>query len=116
MSVSIWIWIGWMIIMGHVVKGKRIDPFPKAEMNALNVSTQQVKKFYQSRRLLEEQLHANGERHHHHSWKAYEEVDGLKNTEVAIFITSTTNGNEHFLWERYAQYIVNVCESIFNDD
>lgn len=38
--------------------------------------------------------------HHPKSWSVLAEVNGLKNTEVAVFITSSTNGNDHFLWDR----------------
>eukprot|EP01031_Cornospumella_fuschlensis_P036503 gene36503-44284_t len=37
---------------------------------------------------------------HGKDWMALAEVNGLKNTEVVVFVTSTTNGNDHFLWDR----------------
>jgi hypothetical protein len=37
---------------------------------------------------------------HHRPWEALREVDGLKNTEVIVFVTSTTAHHETYLWER----------------
>lgn len=49
-----------------------------------------------SRRRLEHAVHAA----HPKAWMALETVDGLRNEDVVVFITSTTNGNDHFLWDR----------------
>jgi hypothetical protein len=62
-----------------------------------NYSTEFVEKFYLSRQLMEVN---NAEPHHHLNWKSLEEVNGLKNSEVAVFITSTNNRGERLLWER----------------
>lgn len=63
-----------------------------------------VDRFFVSRRRLElavvmEQLNTTG---YHHTWQILPEVDGLKNTEIVSFVTSTGNHNEYLLWERYA--------------
>ncbi|RYH22510.1 hypothetical protein EON65_19085 [archaeon] len=52
--------------------------------------------FMASRRRLEEFVRAD----EHKGWRSLVEVDGLKNSEVVMFVTSTTNGNNHFLWDR----------------
>ena len=63
-------------------------------------------KFMESRRRLQHAVHAPD---HTKDWLKLEVVDGLKNTEVAVFVTSTTNGNEHLLWERCGSYIKLQC-------
>ena len=60
-------------------------------------ATKYEKRVLESRRKLEEILHQSK---HKKSWQVLEEVDGLKNTEVAFFVTSTANDHERFLWER----------------
>ncbi len=37
---------------------------------------------------------------HHRSWQVIEEVNGLKNTQIASFVTSTGSHEEYLLWER----------------
>ncbi len=63
----------------------------------LNNSTEYKKRFLQSRRKLEQAVHQNK---HKKAWESLEEVNGLKNVEVAFFISSTVNDHERFLWER----------------
>lgn len=72
-------------------------PFPENFTLAVNRSAKFITQFYERRRLMEEHLKAS---HHHESWKLYAEVNGLKNTEVAVFITSSTVNNEELIWER----------------
>lgn len=64
-----------------------------------------VDRYFASRRRLElavvmERLNTTG---YHHSWQILPEVDGLKNTEIISFVTSTGNHNEYLLWERYGR-------------
>lgn len=67
-----------------------------------------VDRYFVSRRRLElavvmERLNTTG---YHHSWQILPEVDGLKNTEIVSFVTSTGNHNEYLLWERYARSLL----------
>jgi hypothetical protein len=66
------------------------DPPPR------NYSQSFVEKFYMKRQLME----AQKEDHHHLNWRSLEEVNGLKNSEVIVFILSSDNQGGRFLWER----------------
>lgn len=60
-------------------------------------TTEYAKRFLESRRKLEEVVR---DPDHKKAWQAFEQVDGLKNTEIAVFVTSTDNNNERMMWER----------------
>lgn len=45
----------------------------------------------------------------HRSWQVLTEVDGLKNTEIASFVTSTSAHDESLLWERLTSYDCAMC-------
>ncbi len=62
-------------------------------------STEYAKRFLESRRKLEEVVR-DRDPDHKKAWQAFEQVDGLKNTEIAVFVTSTDNNNERMMWER----------------
>jgi hypothetical protein len=76
-----------------------------------NVSTQNISsselehtypEYFAARRILEDTIHSN---HDHNEqlekWKAeLVEVNGLRNTDVAVLITSSTNNAQKYLWER----------------
>lgn len=71
-----------------------------------------VDRYMISRRRLElaavvERVNTTGK---HRPWQILAEVDGLKNTEIASFVTSTASHGESLLWERYA--VVNLI--VFN--
>lgn len=57
------------------------------------------KSYLASRRRLQQATASHGD-HHGRAWKTLEQVNGLNNTEVAVFITSSTAGEEHFMWDR----------------
>jgi hypothetical protein len=62
-----------------------------------NYSQSFVEKFYMKRQLMEAQKE---DPHHHLNWRSLEEVNGLKNSEVIVFILSSDNQGGRFLWER----------------
>ena len=59
-----------------------------------------VDKFLSSRRRLERVIESMNFTSHHKAWMAVAEVDGLKNTEIISFVTSTVSHGESLLWER----------------
>lgn len=67
------------------------------ETTSYRNSTEYAKRFLESRRKLEETVR---DPDHKKAWQTLEQVDGLKNTEIAIFVTSTDNNNERMMWER----------------
>ena len=54
--------------------------------------------FFRTRRQLLQVFHNHTE--HKKAWMALAEVDGLKNEEVAMLVTSTDSHGEVYLWER----------------
>ena len=65
---------------------------------AAHNTTEYAKRFFESRRKLEEAVREPAD--HKKAWHQYESIDGLKNTEIAIFVTSTDAQGERYLWER----------------
>lgn len=57
-----------------------------------------VQHFFRTRRQLLQVFHNHTE--HKKAWMALAEVDGLKNEEVAMLVTSTDSQGEVYLWER----------------
>jgi hypothetical protein len=58
-----------------------------------------VQNFFRQRRQLVENLHHEHDAYNN-GWTDIREVDGLKNEDVAVFITSTSMKGEIYLWER----------------
>ena len=58
-----------------------------------------IKRFFHQRRQLVEAIDTEKEEGKK-AWHALAEVDGLKNEDVAVLITSTSMDGEIYLWER----------------
>jgi hypothetical protein len=69
------------------------------QFESTNSSFNESHPFLVSRRRLERILQADSAGSHNNH-KMLHEVDGLKNSEIVYIITSTTNNNEIFLWDR----------------
>lgn len=62
-----------------------------------------VDRYFAGRRRLEQHMsleRRNVSHHSHKAWQAVAEVDGIKNSEIASFVTSTGSHGESLLWER----------------
>ncbi len=60
---------------------------------------EKIQHFFQQRRNLVETIHTEKEELHK-AWHHLREVDGLKNEDVAVVVTSTSVKGEIYLWER----------------
>jgi hypothetical protein len=97
------IWFCILLLTVKVVLGYNVKPVVPT-----NYSTEFIKKYNHHRKLLEEKLVGNEHEHHKHhkllenekTWESLAEVDGLKNEEVVVFITSSNAMHEKLLWER----------------
>lgn len=76
-----------------------VEEIPQNLLKLHNISTEQVHAFQKSRLLLEDGVR---EPHHGKSWHDISEVNGLKNEEVIVFVTSTGTQSERLIWERFA--------------
>ncbi len=82
---------------------------PKELLKLQNISTENVPRFLKSRLLLEDHVK---EPHHGRSWRDIAEVNGLKNEEVIVFVTSSVADNQRLLWERYIYLIISLKRSL----
>ncbi len=80
-----------------------IDPARYQNVRWEDHADPKIQKYFRSRQLYVSALNATMHQHvpgHKKAWQALEEVNGLRNDEVLIFVTSTSAKDEVYLWER----------------
>jgi hypothetical protein len=80
-----------------------IDPARVGHVRWEDHPDKKVQDFFEGRRLfvnILNQTHHQHAQHHQKAWEVLAEVDGLKNEDVLVFVTSTTAVAEVYLWER----------------
>jgi hypothetical protein len=80
-----------------------IDPSRYQNVRWEDHADPKVQQYFQTRKLYVSELNKTMHEHlphHKKAWQALEVVNGLKNDDVLIFVTSTSAKDEIYLWER----------------
>lgn len=80
-----------------------VDPSRYQNIRWEDHADPKIQKYFRSRQLYVSALNATMHQHvpnHKKAWQALEEVNGLKNEDVLIFVTSTSAKDEIYMWER----------------